>query len=197
MEIRNNTNNLAFQARLTPQLKGILRDYASQKGEKTQKLLRDKISQVATWGRKDSEISAYSDVAFDNYKGTTLSESLDLQNPSISKNWIHTLAQSVRPLDGVNNAKNLFKNFIQLTEDDIVKAENSLMNSVFETKVSLLTKAIEDSKITKEILGKTEAKPDEIWQGIKELPEEKIIGLQAGSADIKADILDDTVEWII
>lgn len=194
MEIRNNTNNLAFQARLSPQLKSTLKTYASQKGEKTQKMLRDKMSQVATWGRKDSEIVSAIDI---DGSSDTIKESLALFNHSISKQSGGSLPQLKK--DG--DVKSLFKNLMNLTEADIVKAEDEIANTVNENKVELLLKAFKNSELMQKITGKFNSQPEDAWQNLGKMSEEKItalrFGLDSKTSDFMPTLEKDGFEWIV
>ena len=142
------------------------------------------MSQVATWGRKDSEIVSAIDM---NGSVNGIRETLALFNESISKNFGGSLPE----FKMAGDVKSLFKNFMLLIEDDIVKAEDEIVDTVNNRKVSLLNKAIGDKELTKEITGKANSKSEDIWQAIQNLPEDKVIKLQSEPLDAKFDIIDD------
>ncbi len=127
MEVRNNSN-MSFQARVPKVARDVLKNEAINYGGKTMRALRNKISEVSTWGSRDSVIDlSY----FDRANGTiSFAEPFDLvlSNPSAK------LADEVVLSAG---KKSVFQNFMALTENDIVSAERELNANTAPKSVDL------------------------------------------------------------
>lgn len=120
MEIRNNTN-LSFQARVPKGTADYLKNEALNCGGKTMRALRNKISEISTWGSKDTAIEL-------NYmdRNTKAISFLDPMGFVVTNNEAKLSDEVQLP----NKGKSLLQRFFRLTEDDVVNAEKELNANV-------------------------------------------------------------------
>lgn len=163
MEIKNNVNNsnLSFQAVVPRGLKNELRNEALNMGSKAIKAVNTQIRRVETWGDTLSEIVMPMSLKGDMFER---SASLSLYNNKLSTQYGAALPDK----------KSLFKSFMSLKEADITKAEKQIEDNVFEARMDLVTKAVQDANMMEKITGLKNPSDEVLAGAIERLSEEEV-----------------------
>ncbi len=127
MEIRNNSNT-SFQAKVSKPVKDYIKNEALNYGGKTMQAVRNKISEIESWGSKDSFV----DLNF--YDRTSNTISFDKPFGLVLSNPLAKLPDEVALSAG---KKTLYQNFMALREKDVVTAEQQLSANTAPKSIDL------------------------------------------------------------
>ncbi len=116
MEIRNNSG-MSFQARIPKETNNYLRNEALNYGGKAMRALRNKMSEISTWGSSDVAIEL-------NYMDRN-TKAISFSDP-IGFVLTNNKAKLADEVELPNRGKSILQRFMRLTKDDVVNAETEL-----------------------------------------------------------------------
>ncbi|MBO6088559.1 hypothetical protein J6P92_09500 [bacterium] len=167
MEIRNNTtlyqSRPTFKAHVESDLAKELITKAKEISPATLEMVKNQIKFVETWGHETSVIST----SIDTVESTN---GLSLFNSELSSSYGERLPQY----------GTLLSSFLNLRKSHILKAEKKIEETVFNNKLDLVVKALENDTLAERITGKVKPCDEELAAAIDRLSEEEITNFRFG-----------------
>ena len=153
----------AFQANLLPKIEESLIMEAKKSGMLAK--LNEQFKNIKNWGSRKSFINQ----AIDLDTGKT---SLCLENYQVSRNYAGDL--------GVDENTGLLKQFLSLTEDNVLKAEKNVQDLASQNKTEAIIKIASNPKYLKEITGEANPSDEKLAAAIENLTEDQLIDYRFG-----------------
>lgn len=127
--------------------------------------LNEQFKNIKNWGSRKSFINQ----AIDLDTGKT---SLCLENYQVSRNYAGDL--------GVDENAGLLKQFLSLTEDNVLKAEKNVQDLASQNKTEAIIKIASNPKYLKEITGEANPSDEKLAAAIENLTEDQLIDYRFG-----------------
>ena len=153
----------SFQANLLPKIEESLIMEAKKSGMLAK--LNEQFKNIKNWGSRKSFINQ----AIDLDTGKT---SLCLENYQVSRNYAGDL--------GVDENAGLLKQFLSLTEDNVLKAEKNVQDLASQNKTEAIIKIASNPKYLKEITGEANPSDEKLAAAIENLTEDQLIDYRFG-----------------